>query len=224
MIPSVADDSYLALAKGPLLSADTFKEKGLDFPAHVIITPIEHIPSLNTTLIQGDEATKTFKEMTRFRQSLQAMVSTQSQGKLGAVTWEINRARNIHVHWQFMPIPAEMALKGLVETGFRVLAKDLQLGDFIVKDFGTAEEVGGDYLRVWVYAEEEDRIIGKSLLLRLDENAWFDLQFPRKVMAKLLGLEQRTVWQDVVQTEEEETEDTDAFRNGYKQWDFTLAT
>ncbi|KAK0657084.1 cwfJ domain-containing protein [Cercophora newfieldiana] len=224
MIPSVAEDSYIATAKGPLPSAATYKAEGLDFPAHIIITPIEHVSSLSTAVMNGDDAAKIFKEMTRFRESLQAMISTKSGRKLGAVAWEINRARNIHVHWQLMPVPAEMVTNGLVESGFRVLAKDLQLGDFAVKDFGTADEVGGDYLRVWIWAEEEDKIVGKSLLLRFDENVRFDLQFPRKVMAKLFGLEDRTIWQDVGQTEEEETADTQAFRDGFKEWDFTLAT
>ncbi|KAK0631662.1 CwfJ C-terminus 1-domain-containing protein-like protein [Immersiella caudata] len=224
MIPSVGDDSYLATAKGPLLSADTFKKQGLDFPSHMIIIPLEHKPSLSSAFIPGEDLPKIFKEMTRFRESLQAMVSNTSGRTLGAVTWEINRARNIHTHWQFLPVPADMVIKGLVESGFRVLAKDFQLGDFVVKDFGTADEVEGDYLRVWIWAEEEDRIVGKSLLLRFDENVRFDLQFPRKVMAKLLNLEDRVIWQNIGQTEEEETADTQAFRAGYKEWDFTLAT
>jgi hypothetical protein len=58
----------------------------------------------------------------------------------------------------------------------------------------------------------------------LDESIRFDLQYPRKVMAKLLGLENRTFWQDVVQTEEEETSDVSKFREVFKEWDFTLAS
>ncbi|KAK4444272.1 CwfJ C-terminus 1-domain-containing protein-like protein [Podospora aff. communis PSN243] len=224
MIPSVADDSYLATAKGPLPSADTFKKHGLDFPGHMIIIPLEHKPSLSSAFIPGEDLPKIFKEMTRFRESLQAMVSSKSERKLGAVTWEINRARNIHTHWQLMPVPAEMVTKGLVESGFRVLAKDFQLGDFVVKEFGTADEVEGDYLRVWTWAEDEDRIVSKPLLLRFDESVRFDLQFPRKVMAKLLDLEDRVVWQNIGQTEAEETADMEAFRAGFKEWDFTLAS
>ncbi len=43
-------------------------------------------------------------------------------------------------------------------------------------------------------------------------------------MAKLLGLEDRMVWQDVVQSEEEETADVAAFREAFNEWDFTVAT
>lgn len=234
MICSIGEEAYLATAKGPLPSAETFKSQGLDFPGHLIITPTPHIPSLNVPALAetGEDVKKTFKEMTRFRESLQGMVSKQSRGKLGAVTWEINRARNIHVHWQFMPMPAEMVRKGLVEAGFQVLAKDTNIGKFVTKEFETANEVPGDYLRVWIWAEEEGdakkgdaeggHVISKSLLLQIDENVRFDLQFPRKVMAKLLGEEARTIWQDVGQSVEEESKDVAAFREAFKEWDFTL--
>jgi hypothetical protein len=65
------------------------------------------------------------------------------------VTWEISREKNIHIHWQFMPVPAEMVSKGLVEAGFRVLAEDMKLGKLTQKEFGTADEVKTDYFRVW---------------------------------------------------------------------------
>ncbi|KXX80807.1 hypothetical protein MMYC01_202935 [Madurella mycetomatis] len=228
MVCSIGEHAYLATAKGPLPAADTFKKQGLDFPAHFVITPFTHAASLSTAAMSEDEAKSAFGEMKRFRESLQGMVSLMSKRKLGAVTWEINRARNIHVHWQFLPVSAEMVSKGLVEAGFRVLAEDLKLGKFTVKDFDTADEVEGDYFRVWIWAEEDDdeggQAVGKSLLMRFDESIRFDLQYPRKVMAKLLGLENRTTWQDVVQSEEEETTDVAAFRQAFKEWDFTMAT
>ncbi|KAK4465560.1 CwfJ C-terminus 1-domain-containing protein-like protein [Cladorrhinum samala] len=216
MVCSIGEDSYLATAKGPLTAPDTFKKQGLDFPGHFIITPLEHVSILGAT------AQNTYQEMKRFRDSLQGALASRSKRKLGAVTWEISRARNIHNHWQFLPVPAEMVAKGLVEAGFRVLAEDMKLGKFITKEFDTADQIEGDFLRVWIWAEEEDGVIGKSLLLRFGDDVRFDLQYPRKVMAKLLGLEDRTKWQDVVQSQEEEEADVRAFREAFKEWDFTL--
>ncbi|KAK1757928.1 CwfJ C-terminus 2-domain-containing protein-like protein [Echria macrotheca] len=224
MVACIADETYLATAKGPLPSSNTFRDRGVGFPCHLIITPLTHAPTLGTAAMAEEDAERTFREMTRFRESLQTMVAEKSKHKLGAVTWEISRLRNIHVHWQFLPVPADMALKGTVESGFRVLAKDLQLGDFVVKEFETANSVEGDYLRVWIWADEGEggRKLEKSLLLQFDENVRFDLQFPRKVMAKLLGLEDRVVWRDVEQEENEEKADVAAFREAFKPWDFTL--
>ncbi|KAL2270274.1 hypothetical protein VTJ83DRAFT_2458 [Remersonia thermophila] len=217
MVCSVGENAYLATAKGPLPAANTFKKQGLDFPGHFIITPLTHSATLSAA---------EFPEMKRFRDALQGMVAKVSKSRLGAVTWEISRARNIHVHWQFMPVPAELVTKGLVEAGFRVLAQDMKLGKFVEKEFGTADEVNTDYLRVWVWAEEDNddggKVVSKTLFMPFDENLRFDLQYPRKVMAKLLGLEDRTTWQDVVQTEQEETADVEKFREAFKEWDFTL--
>ncbi|KAL1842083.1 hypothetical protein VTJ49DRAFT_6065 [Mycothermus thermophilus] len=217
MVCSVGEYAYLATAKGPLPAANTFTKQGLDFPGHFIITPLTHSATLSAA---------EFPEMKRFRDALQGMVAKASKSRLGAVTWEISRAKNIHVHWQFMPVPADMVTKGLVEAGFRVLAQDMKLGKFVEKEFGTADEVKTDYLRVWIWAEEDNddggRVISKTLFMPFDENIRFDLQYPRKVMAKLLGLEDRTTWQDVVQTEQEETADVERFREAFKEWDFTL--
>ncbi|KAK4200204.1 CwfJ C-terminus 2-domain-containing protein-like protein [Triangularia verruculosa] len=226
MVGCIGEAAYLATAKGPLTTSDTYKEQGLNFPGHFVITPVDHLATLNKTELGEEQAKTTFIEMNRFRESLQSMVSTLSKHKLGAVTWEISRARNIHAHWQFLPVPIELVSKGLVEAGFRVLAEDMKLGKFIAKDFQTADEVEGDYFRVWIWGEEDDekesgKVIGKSLLMQFGDEIRFDLQYPRKVMAKLLKLEKRTFWQDVVQTEEEETAEVSAFREAFKEWNFT---
>lgn len=226
MVSSIGEESFLATAKGPLTSSETFKDQGLPFPAHMIITPITHSPTLSSSTMKGDESTRAFAEMNRWREAIQGMIAGKSNKKLGAVTWEISRARNIHIHWQMLPVPTDMVSKGLVEAGFRVLAEDLKLPAFDAapREFKTADEVDNvDYFRVWTWAEDDeaDKVVGQVLFMKLPEDTYFDLQYPRKVMAKLLGLENRVRWQDVVQTEEEETEDVKAFREAFKEWDFS---
>lgn len=229
MVCSIGDECYVATAKGPLPSSTTFKEQGIEFPAHMVIVPLTHAPTVTTAAMGEAEASNTFKEMSRFREALQAMISSQAAQSLGAVTFEINRARGIHAHWQFMAVPAALIRKGLVEAAFRVEAENQKLPKLEVKDFETGDSVEGDYFRAWLWAEEEEkaedggRIIGKSLLMRFDEGVRFDLQFGRRVLGKLLGLDNRLIWQDIQQTEEEETADTRAFQKAFKQWDFTLA-
>lgn len=227
MVCSIGEDTYLATAKGPLTTASKHAEYGIDCPAHMIIVPQEHVSTISRAAMGQEAADRTFAEMYRFRDALQATVSKKSNYKLGGVTWEINRAANIHAHWQFLPVPADLITKGLVEAAFKVLAEDLKLPGLAVKDFGISDEAGpGDYLRVWIWHEDDGedggKIVNKSLLMRFDENVRFDLQYPRKVMAKLLGLEERTIWQECAQTTEEETTDTTRFRDSFKDWDFTL--
>ncbi|CAK7227901.1 hypothetical protein SCUCBS95973_006699 [Sporothrix curviconia] len=266
MLASIGDDAYLATAKGPLPLSTTFAEQGLvapseeeegkaprprtsGFPGHMIIVPLSHAPTISagamhpaadvmSTEASGQlVATKTFREMTRFRESLQAMVASRSRQTLGAVTWEISRQRNVHVHWQFVPVPADLVVGGLVEAAFRVEAANLELPalveDSSIQDGGEDgfKPIAGDYFRVWIWGETKDddgngggRIVGKTLVMHLDEGAYFDLQYGRRVVAKLLGLEAtRAVWQECSQTEAEEEADVAAFRAAYAPWDFTLA-
>ncbi|KLU84342.1 cwfJ domain-containing protein [Magnaporthiopsis poae ATCC 64411] len=139
-----------------------------------------------------------------------------------------------------MPVPADMVRSpaganksggpSLVEAAFAVEAENLKLPKLEAHDFGIGDEVEGDFFRVWLYAEDDEgvdedstggRVVSKMLLMRFDENVRFDLQFGRRVMAKLLFLEDRLKWQDCTQTQEEETKDTEEFRKAFKDWDFT---
>lgn len=230
MVVSIGEDAYLATAKGPLPSNITFADRDVNFPGHMVIVPLIHAPTVTPDAMGRDDAERTFKEMTRFRESMQAAVSAKSKRKLGAVTFEINRTRGIHAHWQFCAVPVDLITKGLVEAAFRVEAENMKYPKFETKDFGVGGEDGveGEFFRVWIWGEEEKddeggKIVGKSLVMRFDEGIRFDLQFGRRVLAKLLGLEERLRWQDVEQSEEEETADAQAFREAFKAWDFTLA-
>lgn len=227
MCCSVGDESYVTTAKGPLPTPTTFAEEGLNFPGHFIIIPLPHAPtiaSIGSLLDPASEAVRTHREMTRFRESLQAMISARSSHKLGAVTWEISRERNVHVIWQLVAIPAGMIQKGVAEAAFRVEADNQHYPALLTKDLSPEQQVAyGDFFRVWLWADNgEDRIKGKSLVMPLPADLRFDLQFGRRVLAKLLGLEERFVWKACEQTVEEETKDVEAFRDSFKEWDFTL--
>ncbi|KJZ78346.1 hypothetical protein HIM_02384 [Hirsutella minnesotensis 3608] len=227
MCCSIGEESYITTAKGPLPDSTTFADQGLNFPGHFIVVPLPHaptIPSIGSVSDPAGEAGRTHQEMTRFRESLQAMISTKSSHRLGTVTWEISRARNVHVIWQLVAIPAEMIQKGVAEAAFRVEAENQQYPAFLSKDLSLQEEaLYGDFFRVWLWADNgEDKIKSKSLVMPLPADLRFDLQFGRRVLAKLLGLEERFSWKDCEQTVDEETRDVEAFREAFKDWDFTL--
>ncbi|KAI9171463.1 CWF19-like protein mug161 [Paramyrothecium foliicola] len=227
MCCSIGEDAYITTAKGPLPTSTTFAEQGLSFPAHMIIIPLPHAPTISamgSVVDPTSDAVKTHKEMTRFRESIQATISSKSSHKLGVVTWEINRERNVHLIWQLLPVSAEMIQKGLVEAAFRVEAENQKYPTFAVKELSLEEQsTYGDFFRVWLWADDgEEKIKGKSLVMPLPSDMRFDLQFGRRVLAKLMGLEKRIIWQDCAQTVEEETKDVEAFREAFKPWDFTL--
>jgi len=223
----IGEDAYITVAKGPLPTSTTFAEQGLNFPGHLIIIPLPHtplIPALGDVTDPSSEAVKTHKEMVHFRDSIQAMIAAKSSHKLGVVTWEISRARNIHIIWQLVPLPADLIRNGLAEAGFKVEAENQKLPAFTDKDLTLEQQADfGDYFRVWLWADDgADKIKGKSLVMPLSADQRFDLQFGRRVLAKLMNMEDRVIWQDCEQTLEEEEKDVEAFRDAFKEWDFTL--
>ncbi|KAI0103244.1 CwfJ C-terminus 2-domain-containing protein-like protein [Nemania sp. FL0031] len=220
MICCIGTEAYVTTAKGPLPSQDHFASSGLSFPCHQLIIPLSHEPTFQA---MGADAENVFKDMVRFKEAMQAMVSSQSKHSLGAVTWEISRQRGIHIHWQFMPVPFHLIRKGLVEAAFKVEAENQKFPSFQEADLGSAINETSDYFRVWIWSDDGDTSIqSKELVMRLDDSFRFDLQFGRRVMAKLLGLEGRLSWRDVVQSTAEEVEDVDKFKATFKPWDFSL--
>ncbi|KFY29548.1 hypothetical protein V493_02293 [Pseudogymnoascus sp. VKM F-4281 (FW-2241)] len=222
LVTSIGEDAYATTAKGPLTTSSTNAANGLDFPAHILIIPLSHEPTLARIDQEGRQ--KTYTEMNNYKRSLQQMVAARSDDKLGSVTFEISRSNGVHIHWQFMPVPAELVSKGLVEAAFKVEAENMKYPSFENRDPGLGEGEG-DFFRVWIWAPSEDNGAhgpSKTITMPFDDTMRFDLQFGRKVLAKLLGLEKRLQWRDCEQTVDEEKRDVDAFKAAFRIFDFTL--
>lgn len=236
LITSIGNESYLTTAKGPLPPANFFPSLG--FPGHMLIIPFEHAPTFGT-ISDPQTRASTYAEMQHYRTSLQEMVATLGGGKLGALTWEVSRANGIHTHWQFLPVPIDMILGGLVEVAFQVEAENLKYPTLSVttKEMNGESETG-DYFRVTIWcpanaagkepADPEEKSLGvpaggeKTLLLDLTPQFRFDLQFGRRVMAKLLEIDQRMNWRDSLQEAKEEEADAEAFKKAFKAYDFSI--
>lgn len=245
LIASIANDTYLTTAKGPLSITSTFPN--LPSPTHLLIIPLEHASTLNNIPVPEDRA-RTYKEMHRYRRALHSYLVSRCGDKLGAVTWELSRASIRHTHWQFLPVSADMVKRGLVEAAFKVEAENEKYPvTFRTKDVGDGTVDQGDFFRVWIWMPApEDAVDGSDdgggqkadteggddgeekrgkqncLVLPLSEAFRFDLQFGRRVMAKLLGLEGRRDWRDCLQTDEEETADAERFKEAFNKFDWAL--
>jgi hypothetical protein len=225
LLSAIGDNSYLTTAKGPLTTPSTYSEVGIDYPAHILIIPLAHSPTLAMISEPDNPNSKadTFAEMTRFKEALQKMIAKSSGNKLGAVTYEISKSDGIHTHWQFIPMPAETIQKGLVEAAFRVEAENLSYPPFEVRDPGLGEN-DGDFFRAWIWAppsEENGEGSTKCLTMPFDANLRFSLQFGRTVLAKLLNLEKRIQWRECAQSQAEEERDVEAFKTAFKPFDFS---
>jgi Protein similar to CwfJ C-terminus 2. len=126
-----------------------------------------------------------------------------------------------------------MIKKGLVEAAFKVEAENLKYPKFETTSNDELTQPG-DSFRVWIWAPSETALdtdaapsgeqdsSEKSLILPLGPDFRFDLQFGRRVMAKLLQLEKRINWKDDVQSKEEEMTDAESFKQAFKEFDFSL--
>lgn len=230
LITSIGNECYLTTAKGPLPSAKTFPELG--FPSHVLIIPFTHTPTLNT-VTDKEARLSTYTEMQRYRTSLHSMLKQRVSNQLGAVTFEVSRGNGIHIHWQFVPIASDTVMRGLAEAAFKVEAENLGYPKFEAPSEAAREDPSaepGDFFRVWIWApssseeeqKEDTKPEEKCIILPLTPDFRFDLQFGRRVLAKLMGLEKRIHWKDAVQSQTEEEADANAFKEAFKEFDFSL--
>ncbi|KNG83508.1 CwfJ domain protein [Aspergillus nomiae NRRL 13137] len=232
LITSIGNEAYLTTAKGPLPTAKTFPTLG--FPGHMLIIPFTHTPTLSSI---ADEQSRlaTYTEMHRYRQALHSMLRSKTNSSLGAVTWEVSRGNGIHTHWQFLPVPADLITRGLVTAAFKVEAENLKYPKFESPSSSSDPSAEpGDFFRVWIWGPNKnpnsdsgadsgaDTETEKTLLLPLGPEFRFDLQFGRRVMAKLMELEGRINWKNDVQSQAEEEADATAFKDAFKEFDFTL--
>ena len=117
---------------------------------------------------------------------------------LVAVTYEISLPRGVHPHWQVLPISS--LLQGKVGSLFKERAAE-NFYDLVEREVKSGEN---SYFRL--------RWNNHSLVQDIAEGKYFNLQFPRQVLAELLELEARSNWKLCIQSEEEEIKDADAFR------------
>ncbi|KAF2722374.1 hypothetical protein K431DRAFT_47443 [Polychaeton citri CBS 116435] len=222
MICSIGEDSYMTIAKGPLTTRTTFTD--LNFPNHLLIMPLEHTPSISAIRDETSRR-KTELEMQKLRDALHTLVSEAASApdgsaKYGAVTFEISRAGGVHHHWQFLPVPSDMVKRGLLEAAFDVEAENLHYPKFAKKTAEVDEAEENDFFKVMIWSEA----LRKDMVLSIDaaQGFRFDLQFGRRVVAKLLGLESRIQWRDCSQSQQEEEADAARFRDAFAKYDFTL--
>jgi hypothetical protein len=222
LITSIGDNAYLTTAKGPLSTGHTFPK--LEFPCHILIIPLTHEATLAS--IEEQSRHETYKEMNKYRSAIHDMLVSLSGSELGSVTWEVSRSGGVHTHWQFLPVSADLIRRGLVEAAFKVEAENQKYPKFENRDVGDGFEETNDFFRIVIWSSPEgDDKEGKekSFVLPLDASFRFDVQFGRRVLAKLLGLEQRIDWHDCGQTHEQEEADVGAFKSAFKHFDFALA-
>jgi Protein similar to CwfJ C-terminus 1/Protein similar to CwfJ C-terminus 2 len=235
LVAAIGTLAYLTVPKGPLPLRDTFSSLG--FPGHILIIPTLHTQEEDLAKARDDaEAIAEYDEVKTYRKALYKMIQQTSAGSLGAVCWEANRSRVRHQHFQFCPVLAQYAASGLAEAAFKLERENNDYPLFQSCDPEKVLKQKSDYFRLWIWwpsspprnpVAAADQVNGgqagegmeKSMFFPLPSNQKFDLQFGRKVMAKVLKLEHRSDWRNTEQTEREEERDRNTFKAAFEEFD-----
>ncbi|KAJ9605440.1 hypothetical protein H2200_010097 [Cladophialophora chaetospira] len=239
LVVSLGEESMVTVSRGPLPLPTTFPQ--LSFTGHVMIIPYYHAAD---ELAQGkrtlQELASEFKEMTRFRKALSAMVGSKSQGELGTVCWEVNRTGIRHFHWQLLPCPSDPIKKSIVEAAFKVKAEQYQYPTFQSCEPDSQLPERSDYFRVWTWTSDPlemadhtngnangDVGVAKSIYFSLPTDQKFNIWFGREVMAGLLQLENRVNWMDALLRKDgseqvAEEEEAEGLRADFEEFDFAM--
>lgn len=153
------------------------------------------IPIAHTPLPSPSEVS----EMEAFRIKLTKFFEARN---CNAVTFEYRHSDTIHAHWQVIPVPKSNPLGDEFINGFKEKGMTLEQ-----REPGESEE----YCRVI--------LPNGSYVATLPVR--FDLQLPRRILAKILQLEERQDWRSCIQSEEEERADASAFRKEFESGDHT---
>jgi hypothetical protein len=216
LVTSIGDNAYITTAKGPLSTPQTFAKLG--FPCHMLIIPFTHQPTLGS--MEEEERQATYAEMQKYRIAMNRMLNSAAAEEYGSVTWEVSKSSLPHTHWQYLPVPAELIRKGLVEAAFKALAENMHWPSFEKMDVADGFEETSDFFRVLIWDPKNDPVKQTSYVLRFDEKIRFHSQFGREVLAKLLRLDKRIDWRDCGQTQAEEEQDVEKFKEAFKDFDF----
>ena len=239
LVVSLGEESMVTVSRGPLPLPTTFPQ--LSFTGHVMIIPYYHAAD---ELAHGkrtlQETATEFKEMTRFRKALSAMVGSKSHGELGTVCWEVNRTGIRHFHWQLIACPIDLLKKGMVEAAFKVKVEQYKYPTFQSCDADSQLLQRSDYFRVWTWTSnplgmadhangnaEENLGVAKSLYFSLPTDQKFNIWFGRDVIASLLQLENRVNWMDALLRKDgseqaAEEEEADGLRADFEEFDFAM--
>ncbi|KAF2772661.1 hypothetical protein EJ03DRAFT_266561 [Teratosphaeria nubilosa] len=226
LLVSIATNTYLTIAKGPLTTPQTFSAHNLPIPTHILIIPIAHKPTL-PSIPDADDRASTETEMQQYRAALHKMLAARTadratDSRLGAVTFALSQTSGIHLHWQFLPLPSDLITRGLLTAAFETEAQNLHYPPFLhkFKEMQDVEE-SGDFFKVMIWSET----YRKEMVLPLGGSGsgsgeWrFDLQFGRRVVGKLLGLEERVHWRDCPQSVAEEAAEAEATKELFGGFD-----
>lgn len=221
LITSIAENTYLALAKGPLLEAAVTQPGKV--PGHLIVVPISHIPALPADPeVRGPLETERTRYITALHRlfNAQAAAAPNEEKPSGVVTvaFDLSRTTGVHYHTQVMAVPAAQA--DALETAFKKYQQLNEIDASSVTSELAPETTNFFRFQITRAATTTDTDTTTFVIpLGDDPRRRFDLQFGRRVVAEVLSLAHRMDWRACEQTKAEEEQDASVFKAAFAELD-----
>lgn len=225
MIISIGEHAYLTIAKGPL----TRPSDRIKFSGHCLIIPISHTPKLDLSQKETPENASLLNELMRYEVSL---VKFFASFNLGTIMFQINKSNSIHFHIQVFPIPVDFLSEFSKTLDKNAKLNNAKFSKNVNFDFKTyADECDPEYQKLVTSNKDyvsftvfNKPVLDKTIYLSEIETLEkpLDLQFGRRVLAYLLQTPKRIKWDKCQQSTQKETAETEAFKEAFKDYDFTM--
>uniref|UniRef100_A0A060T1B0 ARAD1C18810p n=1 Tax=Blastobotrys adeninivorans TaxID=409370 RepID=A0A060T1B0_BLAAD len=199
LIVSIADESYLALPKGPLTLLHD------DIPTHILFIPLPHVPTFSSLPDESKDKVALEK-----RKYMAAMGQLYGPKDLVPVSFEINRSDGVHAHTQIVFIR-----KDTINDLKQAFLREAEMNGLKMTEQSNVP-AEGDYFVVSLDTAQE------YLVIEIAPGSYFDLQFGRKVLASHLEILDRLDWRACAQSPKEEESFGNKFKQAFKPLDFTL--
>lgn len=207
LLVAIGKECYVTLPKGqipPTNPAANSSITSVPGGGHVLIVPISHFPTLLS--IPTDLAPPILAEISEFQASLKSFYAIYNTVP---ITFEVSRltAKGGHAHIQIVPVPNRIKDEEIEDVFEQAGIKWEELASGGLKDFDLPS-----YFRVELPS-------GKNLIHYTKPGTSFDVQFGRRVIANLLGVPERADWRTCTQSEDEERNDAEAFKEAFAAFD-----
>ncbi|GJJ73386.1 hypothetical protein EMPS_05744 [Entomortierella parvispora] len=244
LIVSIGTEVYMTLAKGQMPATENPTTTLIPGGGHVILITINHYSSFAT--VDPEAKSDLDSELKQYKDGLRKLYNSKAAA---LVVWELSQRGALqHAHTQAMAVPMDKI--EAVEAAFQEEIESFYIAHSSSSSRRSGPTYGQKSLQALSSEEggeaEMDKELevkaewqetkpsggsgyfkvelpsGKSLYCVIPVDQRVDMQFGRNVLAKALDTPERAFWKNCVKSPEEERKDSVAFKNVFKDHDFTL--
>ncbi|KAJ1947360.1 hypothetical protein FBU59_001883 [Linderina macrospora] len=219
LIVAIGGEAYVAMAKGPLVTGSSGAQSGksavweqgeaspIPGGGHAMIVPIEHVSSLRD-IMSGDQQNDLKSEISKWIQSLTALYAEYDCVPL---IFEVCR-HALHVHTTIQVVPIPKTKVDQVKPTLHTMTRE----DRLLTQSNYPRDKKDGY--VWFSTPTTG---ASQICVKIPAGEKkFNLQYGRRLAARILGIPSREDWKTCEVSDDEEIRQRDAFIKVFSKHEF----